>query len=294
MIKKKKPWLLFAIITTIFWGIWGAFIGLPVENGFPNTLIYCIWSLTMIPPSIFILEMNGWKLQTDKKSILYGLTIGILGAGGQMLLFYAVTIGPTYLIFPVISISPIVTILLSFIFLKERTGVIGTIGIGLALLSLPLFEYTNEEAVADDNQVLWFILALIVLVAWGVQAFYMKLANKTMNTESIFFYMTLSGLLLTPIALFLTDFSKEINYGLNGPYLTAGIQILNSVGCVFLVYAYRYGKAMVVSPVINAGAPLMTAIISMVMLGILPNEYKIFAIILAILASILLALDPEE
>ena len=39
---KSKLWLVFAIITTVFWGIWGAFTGLPAENGFPETLIYCV------------------------------------------------------------------------------------------------------------------------------------------------------------------------------------------------------------------------------------------------------------
>src|SRR5690606_9785821 len=118
----------YAVVATIFWGVWGAFTSLPVENGFPDTLIYCVWALTMIPPSLYVLKRIGWKLQTDKKSVINGLIIGFLGAGGQMLLFYAVTIGPTYLIFPIISLSPVVTILLSFMLLKERTGVLGYIG----------------------------------------------------------------------------------------------------------------------------------------------------------------------
>ena len=35
----------------------------------------------------------------------------------------------------------------------------------------------------------------------------MKLANATMNAESIFLYMTITGLLLIPVALWMTDFS---------------------------------------------------------------------------------------
>ena len=38
------------------------------------------------------------------------------------------------------------------------------------------------------------------------------------------------------------------------------IQILNAVGALTLVYAFRYGKAIVVSPLINAGAPLLTTL----------------------------------
>ncbi|MEQ9441818.1 MAG: EamA family transporter [Cyclobacteriaceae bacterium] len=291
----KKTWLLYAIVTTLFWGVWGAFTSLPVENGFPDTLVYCVWALTMIPPSLYVLKRIGWKLQRDTKSIMNGLIIGLLGAGGQMLLFYAVTIGPTYLIFPIISLSPIVTILLSFLFLQERTGVLGYIGIALAILALPLFDYSEEKGLtANSMDSLWFIIALLVLLAWGVQAFFTKLANRHTNAESIFFYMMVSGILLIPIALYLTDFDQEINYGPDGPYLAAGIQILNSIGALCMVYAYRYGKALVVSPLINAGAPLMTAVISMALLGIVPEFYKLTAILLATIAALLLAMEPED
>ncbi len=293
--KNKKPWLLFALITTIFWGVWGAFTSLPSENGFPDTLVYCVWALTMIPPAIYVLKRMNWELQRDKKSVINGLIIGFLGAGGQMILFYAVTIGPTYLIFPIISLSPVITIVLSFFFLKERTGILGVIGILLALLALPLFEYTSgAEPTAHENGILWFILAIFVLAAWGVQAYFMKFANQTMNAESIFFYMMISGILLIPVALYMTDFTKDINWGADGPYLAAGIQILNAIGALCLVYAFRFGKAMVVSPMTNAGAPLITSILSMLVLGIMPGNYKIAGIILAVIAAFLLAIEPDD
>ena len=61
------------------------------------------------------------------------MTIGLLGAGGQMLLFKALTIGPAYFIFPIISLSPAITIAMSFVLLRERTGKLGALGIVLAL-----------------------------------------------------------------------------------------------------------------------------------------------------------------
>ena len=290
---KSKLWLFFALVTTVFWGIWGAFTGLPTENGFPETLVYCVWALTMIPPAIIALKLVGWKLNRDKKSIIYGCIIGLLGAGGQMVLFHAVSHGPTYLIFPIISLSPMVTIILSYTFLKERTGIMGTIGIILAILALPLFDYSDGSETSDYGY-LWFVLAIIVLFAWGLQAYFMKFANESMNAESIFFYMTITGLAIIPVALFMTDFSQDINYGPNGPWLAAGIQILNSIGALCLVYAFRYGKAMVVSPMTNAGAPLITAIISMLVLGFVPGTFKIIGILLAVIAAFLLAFDPGD
>ena len=289
----RRAGLIFALITTAFWGVWGAFAGLPAEHGFPETLIYVVWALTMIPPALFALARTGWKLPTDRRSVLLGVLIGLTGAGGQMLLFHAVHTGPSYLIFPLIALSPVVTIALSLAWLHERTTRIGALGIVLALLSLPLFDYEPGQGLAGHG-VAWFLYSLIILAAWGVQAFFIKLANRTMSAEGIFFYMTLMGLALVPIALWMTDFSQPINYGWGGPYLAAATQILNSVGALTLVYAFRYGKAIVVSPLTNAGAPLITALLALALLGLVPQPLKLAGITLAFAAAALLAIEPDE
>ncbi len=287
---RRIGWLGFAVITMLTWGVWGAFTDVPTAHGFPETLIYVVWSFTMIPPALLELRRVGWKLMRDRRSVALGLAIGVLGAGGQMLLFHAVKIGPTYLIFPLISLSPALTIGLSFALLRERTGKLGLLGIVLALCSLPLFDYAPGE---HHDYGLWFLLALAVMVAWGVQAYFIKVANATMNAESIFAWMAISALLSIPVALAMTDFSQPINWGLQGPALAAVIQVLNAIGALTLVHAFRHGKAIVVSPMVNAGAPLLTSVIAIVVAGAMPSGTKLAGVVLALLAALLLALQPE-
>jgi drug/metabolite transporter (DMT)-like permease len=286
-----STWLRYAFLTTLMWGVWGAFTSLPSEHGFPDTLTYVVWALTMIAPAIYALRRNSGGFQRDARSVVLGLAIGLLGAGGQMLLFRAVTLGPTYLIFPIVSLSPVITILLSLLLLGERTGKLGVAGIVLAVLSLPLFDYSPEAT--DHHLGSWFLLAVGVMVAWGLQAYVIKLANATMSAESIFVYMMVTGLMFIPVAFVLTDFSKPITLGLSGPWLAAAIQILNAVGALMLVYAFRNGKAIVVSPLVNAGAPLLTALISLLLAGALPGPYKLGGIALALAGALLLSLQPE-
>jgi uncharacterized membrane protein len=289
-----KPWFIYALITTLFWGVWGAFAEFPTRHGFPDTLVYVVWTVTMIPPALYAMQRVGWRVQRNGKSVLLGSLIGFTGAGGQMLLFHAVHTGPTYLIFPVIALSPVVTIGLSMAFLRERVTKVGALGVLLALIALPLFNYSPAGEAGVSQGVTWFIYALIVLLAWGVQGYFMKLANNTMDAENIFLYMTITSLLLVPIALWMTDYSTPINYGWQGPGLAAITQILNAVGALTLVYAFRYGRALVVAPLANAGAPMITAIVSMIVLGVMPNSVTIIAIVLAFLAAALLAIEPEE
>jgi drug/metabolite transporter (DMT)-like permease len=288
-----KAWLFHALTTMVLWGFWGAFTDVSAQRGFPETLVYCVWSLTMIPPALYALARTGWRLDRDPRSLAQGLLIGLLGAGGQMVLFYALTLGPPYLVFPLISLSPVVTIVLSFLLLGERTNLLGAAGIVLALLALPLFDF-SPEGLGERPRLGWFALSLLVMAAWGVQAFFMKHANRHMRAESIFFYMMLTALLLAPVAWAMTDRSRPVNWGADGPWLAAAIQVLNAIGALTLVYAFRYGQAIIVSPLTNAGAPLMTAVISLLVVGTLPGRLKLLALVLACVAALLLALTPEE
>jgi drug/metabolite transporter (DMT)-like permease len=289
---KIRPWLLYAVTTTVFWGVWGALIEIPEKAGFPATLGYSVWALTMIPPALIALFIIKWKLEHDLRSVLLGLVIGFTGAGGQLILFQALRTGPAYLVFPFISLSPVITILLSYFFLKERASRRGWIGIVLALLAIPLLSYQSPESGAGQGS-LWIVLSLLVFLAWGFQAYVMRFANQTMKAESIFFYMMLTGLILIPFALWMTDFSQVINWGFKGPWLTAIIQVLNAVGALMIVYAFRYGKAMIVSPLTNAVAPVITIIISLILYQVIPHPIIISGMILALISIFLLAIEDE-
>ncbi len=290
---KLRPWLIYAVITTIFWGIWGALIEIPEKSGFPATLGYVVWSLTMIPPALVALKIINWKIEHDKKSILLGLVIGLTGAGGQLILFQALRTGPAYLVFPIISLSPVITILLSYIFLKERASKRGWAGIILAVLAIPLLSY-QPPGDSNSSGILWVVLALLVFFAWGFQAYIMRFANQTMKAESIFFYMMLTGLLLIPFAILMTDFSHNINWDFKGPVLTALIQTLNAVGALMIVYAFRYGKAIIVSPLTNAVAPVITVVISLSIYKVIPHPVIIAGMILALIAIFMMAIEDDS
>jgi len=290
---KVRPWLIYAIVTTTFWGVWGALIELPEKAGFPATLGYAVWALTMIPPALVALKIIGWKLEHDKKSIILGCIIGFTGAGGQLVLFQALRTGPAYLVFPFISLSPVITILLSYLFLKERASKKGWIGIAFAIVAIILLSY-QPPSDGNSSGYLWIILSLIVFLAWGLQAYVMRFANQTMKAESIFFYMTVTGLLLVPFALIMTDFSQNINWGFNGPYLTAIIQILNAIGALTIVYAFRYGKAIIVSPMTNAVAPVITIIISLLIYQVIPHPVIIGGMVMALISTFLLAIEEDS
>ena len=356
-VKQNRPWFLYAMIIVVAWGIWGAWSDYPSKVDpdfpknpvFPMTLVYVVWALTLIPPALVALRLIGWRPEHDIKSILYGCAAGILGAGGQLILFPTLDLAPAYLLFPFIALSPVVTIAMALVLSKERATMKGWAGIALAvvagvLLAVPQdygqdtskqknaavsktdkpqhigtavakagdapsenqkgsqgVSQIQQNAQKTSGHFLWVVLALLILLAWGLQGFVISHANKSMKAESIFFYMMLTGVLLIPVALWMTDFSKPINWGFKGPPLTAMIQILNSVGALLLVYTFRYGKAIIVSPLTNAGAPVVTVILSLIMaatagglIWTLGLKLEVVGIVAAVVATVLMAIEGEK
>jgi len=325
---KNKLWLVFILITIVTWGVWGAFSGYQIQNGISDTVVYIIWALTMIPCAIVALCINKGKFMHDWKSAVLGCTVGLLGAGGQLVLFKALNYGPSYIIYPFIAMSPVIVITLAAIFLKEKTSKWQIAGIVVALLAIGLFgvgeqlkpaeenkeeakeivmsevesepvdeitlaevleenilpEVAKEDVIVVDQVVeqesgrgfLWIILAILVLFAWGIQGFFMKFANNSMDAESIFVWMALSGLILIPIAWFMDGSAGEFfsNFNASQFWATFGIQILNAIGALTLVYAYRYGKAVIVSPM-EGLSPMVTVLLSLIILAAIPNPLQI-------------------
>jgi drug/metabolite transporter (DMT)-like permease len=278
-------WIPYAGLLVLFWGVWGAFSGAPTSlYGYPNEMVYILWAFTMLIPAYF--AMRGHKLDRRPVAAGYGLIVGLTGAGGQLVLFKALTIGPAYLIFPLISISPAITVLMAVLILRERIPGLATVGVVAALASIVLFSISSGSGDAATGP--WLILALIVTVAWGVQAYYMKkAANAGVNDATTFAWMTLSGLLLVPVAwIMMGEFPGDAPW--QAPALTLGTQLLNAVGALFLVMALSRGKAAIVAPVTNALAPVLTIVLSLIVYWTVPSVFGFIGIVLAIGGSTLM------
>jgi len=298
---KSRLWLVFILITVCTWGVWGALSGWQLQSTqVPDTIVYIAWALSMIPCAIVAWIVRCRKTADSPthqlpdspscalfsgRSILLGCLVGLLGAGGQLVLFKALTFGPSYLVYPFISMSPVIVITLAAIFLKERANRWQMVGIVMALAAILLLSLESKSGEVN-NWLLMIILAVLVLLAWGVQGFFMKFANNEMDAESIFVWMTITGLVLVPVAYFMDGSAAAFfsTYGVGKVFWTSfGIQILNAIGALTLVYAYRYGKAVVVSPM-EGLSPMVTVLLSLIILSVIPNPLQIAGLVCAAFA----------
>lgn len=279
MAEKKHNWLLYALVTMITWGIWGAFSD---QTTLSKTMVYVIWALSMLPCALVALINIRFKLDVRTKPALLSLAVGLLGAGGQLALFLALDYAPAYLVMPLISVAPIVTVLLSATFLKERVSKLGILGIVLAFVALVCFALPDSHDGAVGSWI-WILFASVVFISWGIQAFVMKLANNsTPDAESVFVYMALSAVLLIPVALWMDKGAslQSLDWAEAGKVF--GVQILNAIGAFTLVYANRYGKAMIVAPLADACAPVIMCVISLILYAAVPTVPQVIGMVAAI------------
>jgi drug/metabolite transporter (DMT)-like permease len=244
----------------------------------------------MIIPAVF--AMRGQRFDRRPQATIYGLLIGLTGAGGQLLLFQALTMGPAYLIFPIVSISPAITVVMAMVLLRERVSQLAAVGLVAALAAIVLFSITSASS--DGSSGPWLPLAILICVIWGVQAYFMrKTATIGVNEATTFGWMTISALLLVPVAL-LSLGGIPTDFPWQAPALTAGTQILNAVGALFLVMALSRGKATIVAPTTNALAPALTIVISLIAYQTLPSLYGTAGIVLALVGSTLMVYSDEK
>ena len=280
MTEKKHNWLLYALITMITWGVWGAFSD---QTTLPKNLIYVVWALSMVPCALAALINIKFKLDVRPKPALLSMAVGLLGAGGQFVLFLALDYAPAYLVMPMISVAPIVTVLLSALFLKERVSKLGVLGIVLAFVALVCFALPDNTDGGAAKSWIWIVYASVVFISWGIQAFVMKLANNsTPDAESVFVYMAIAAVLMIPVALFMGDGSSMTSQGWGELTKVFFVQILNAIGAFTLVYANRYGKAMIVAPLADACAPVIMCVISLILYAAVPTTPQLIGIVAAI------------
>lgn len=289
--RHPRSWIFYATLLVIFWGVWGAFSALPATwYGYPDEMIYCIWALTMIIPAVFALR--GERFDRRPKAAVYGLLIGLTGAGGQLLLFQALTMGPAYLIFPIVSISPAITVLMAMVLLRERISGLAAVGLIAALAAIVLFSITGGESDVPSGP--WLPLAVLICVAWGVQAYFMrKTATIGVNEATTFGWMAITAIALIPVAV-ISMGGIPTGFPWQAPVLTAGTQVLNAVGALFLVMALSRGKATIVAPTTNALAPALTIVVSLIAYQTLPTPYGAVGIVLALLGSTLMVYSDEK
>jgi uncharacterized membrane protein len=117
---KSRRWLVWAILSLVFWGIWAIPSKIAMTQIGESDYIL-IDGITMVLTWVPLwLIMDRGRMNKSVRKLSFSGTAGILASVGTISLFLAISNGQVSIVTPLTSIYPLFTVLLARIILKEK------------------------------------------------------------------------------------------------------------------------------------------------------------------------------
>jgi transporter family protein len=291
-------WVLYAMLAVCFWGAWGMVSKLAADS-IPPLLNQLLSTLGLVPPAAVALwQVRGaWK----RKGLWLALAAGIAGGLGNLCFLAALTHGgQVSIVAPLAAVYPLITVLLAWIVLQEKVQRQQLVGVALAIAAIVFLN--RERSVAGtslEGSSRWLTLTIAALFLYGVSALFQKLATNIIAAEAAFVGFA-AGFIPIAIVILVTNslrlFSDEPIHWDVGQHAwlwgTLG-GVLNGLGVLASLSAYRLGgKASVVTP-LAALYPVVTVILAVVFLGEKLDNFRVVGVALALAGAVALSYEPD-
>ena len=131
-------WLLYTIITTVLWGLWGFESKLLLNRASPYTS-QVLFTIGLVVPALLALNSpKRFSGRHPRRGLFFAILTGLLGGAGNIAFFGALTKGSASVVVPLTSLSPLVTVLAGVFLLKEKMRRSQYAGAALALAAIYL------------------------------------------------------------------------------------------------------------------------------------------------------------
>ncbi|MEN9407676.1 MAG: hypothetical protein RLZZ455_892 [Candidatus Parcubacteria bacterium] len=269
-------WLFFSLLAALSFGIGQVFIKKGYENFSPlwNAILDAGITIFLYIPVALLLGLN---LQITSFHVLMITIISAL----YIFFYYAIEHGNLSLSATIFSSYPIITIILSILFLRESVSTLQAAMIILVVLGVLLLSYSpgTLSKIKNMSSKKWVFWALFGAFTTGFGDF---LSKMTLGTIDINSYITLFALVFPLTSLGFWIFDKKgrrlpekitlhkMKYTFLGTFLL-------SVGVLAISFAFSLGKASLVAP-ISSSYIAVTVILSYFFLKEPLSRFQIVAI----------------
>ncbi len=129
-----KIWYLYAVTTVVVWGIWGVFSKLASAHARPRQMLL-FQSVGVIAFALVVLVIEKFKIEPTAAGFSWSFAAGFFTFIGFLTFFAALEQGKASTVVTMSALYPVVTILLSIVFLHEKLTLRQSAGIVLALVA---------------------------------------------------------------------------------------------------------------------------------------------------------------
>ncbi len=133
-----RSWLLPAFVTLICWGVWAFVPKLTTRYISPmSAVVY--ESLGALVMGGVVLAILNFRPEVDARGVCLALATGMLGIAGALGFLFAVKSGKVSVVSMFTALSPLITVALGYLLLKEPITLKEGLGILCAFIAIFLF-----------------------------------------------------------------------------------------------------------------------------------------------------------
>lgn len=128
-------WLGLSLVALMLWGVWGVLTKVATLH-LPPRVVYMVGGLGHIVVVTVLLITTGLRLPWHPVGWAAALAAGFCTALGLLTFFRALSQGAAAVVVPLTALYPVVTVVLSYFFLKESLSLRQLAGIAAALAAV--------------------------------------------------------------------------------------------------------------------------------------------------------------
>ena len=136
------PWLQYSLLTVLLWGSMG-FLGKLASRSVPTQAMPLMGALggLLVFPVVLALLHRQLRFDWQDANVWFGLLAGMIGATGTVLFYAAISRGEASRVVVITATYPVLTFLLSLLFLGETMSLQKLIGVALAVAGVCLLAF---------------------------------------------------------------------------------------------------------------------------------------------------------
>jgi len=128
-------WLGFSLMALVLWGLWGFFSKVATLQ-LPPQAAYVIAIMGHLVVLVYLWAGPGLALTWQPWGLAAASAAGLCMAFGLLCFFQALALGAATVVVPLTALYPLVTVLLSVLWLREKVSPPQLLGVALALVAV--------------------------------------------------------------------------------------------------------------------------------------------------------------
>lgn len=290
-----SKWLIYCTASMLIWAVWSLLSPI-ASRDLSGSMVQILSSVGLLPFAFVLLFSKNLKKTSGlRKGLILALATGVTAGLGNVMLYDALgRNGPVSLVFPIISLAPLIPVLAAPFLFKERIRGIQAFGIAVALMAIVLLNMSPSSSITVDASSLfaaWMLYTLLALVIFGITFITQKGATYFISDELSTIAYTV-GFIMLDFILFFTDHSLRWDFPARATWVSLFIGVLMGAGTLTLFAAYRYGKASVVTP-FSQLYPIITVLVGVWFYHEPMDFVRGIGIVAALGAGVILSLEKE-